>query len=110
VALKVVDQVDHLRESMRRNEDEIGRTVKWYEMHLKWWFILIPSKKNSEVVAVADTTIIITIDTNIAVEAILPTTEKNPPRTIEAATSFLIAKINPLTNMEKYSWLYFAIH
>ena len=79
-------------------------------MHRKWWFILIPSKKSSEVVAVADTTIIITIDTNIAVVEILPTTEKNPPRTIEAATSFLIAKINPLTNMEIYSWQYFAIH
>ena len=79
-------------------------------MHLKWWFILIPSKKSSEVVAVAATTIIITIDTNIAVVEILPTMEKNHPRTIEAVTSFLIAKINPLTNMEIYSWQYFAIH
>ena len=77
-------------------------------MHRKWWFILIPSRKSSEVVAA--TTIIITIDINIAVVEILPTTEKNPPRTIEAATSFHTAKINPLTNMEVYSWLYFAIH
>ena len=77
-------------------------------MHRKWWFILIPSRKSSEVVAA--TTIIITIDINIAVVEILPTTEKNPPRTIEAATSFLIAKINPLTNMEIYSWIYYSIH